>query len=293
MPIDIPRQTLPAAQESKDPKAAAGETPPPAASPETPPAAGDDDAKRERDRRAAEGRRLRALEETNVQLAQNVSVLTSRLEQMGAQLSAREQRDQEAYLNSLPPDERLEKKVELLEQRLAAPPARPTQPAAPPTEDPVAYQRRRAQEILDGINERFGTDITPEEAVELGRRGIVDWASEDTYVATLRSVAIQAAQARPTPSQGGVTPQGKETPVAKNSQTDDIDKRIQDGVDAALRDLGIHRPNSPRAAAASGPVSSEDMQKTTWGYSSRQGPKAMRAKLQQQIDAAREAAPKS
>ena len=254
-------------------------------------------SKTERDRRAREGRERKRTEETIQRLETTVSSLTQQLGQMATHMSAEDRRRQEAqdkqreaYFQSLPPAERAVQKVAYLEQQLADLRSRPMQPAtaapqprpqaspASGQEDPVAYQRRRMGEIIDEIADDLGIELRGDEPG-------LDNTSEAAFRASARAIARTLADSG---EEGTVASRKKAAPTrGKDDDTDDED--IEERVAARVRqELGIGRPNSPRSAAPtrSGPVTSEHYRRPLEKYDSKKGPKPVMAELSKLRDRA-------
>lgn len=291
MPTNVDLSNMPAAQGSNgQPTTDAGVTPPSNGA-GSPPAATNavDDA--ERQRRAAEGRRIKELAEQNAGLQNVVIGLQKQLSDIGASLSAREEREIQAELDSLPPEDRLTRQLQLTEQKLSrridAMQSRATQPVA--QEDPVAYQQRMMQEILDSVNSEFpGADITPDERDELVRLGAVSLEDPKAYAHDLRLMAASHTRGKPptTSSQNGQAKGGVEGgqggTMPNNDQNVDelVEKRAQEKADEYLRQFGINRPNSARAAVPTGPPTSESYQQLARNFGSNMSPRQRKAEIE-------------
>lgn len=287
MPIDIP---MPPAQTANQASPDAGAAPPPSGDAAGSPGA-IDEAKRERDRRAQEGRELAELRRQNAQLAGQVTGLYDQLNKIGASLSEREKREQEAYLQSLPPDERADKRIELLEQRLDAATARTTQQQQPQDarvgqsrqETEQEARDRLSREILAEVNAQFGTDITLEDAADLGERGLIDWGGPDTFRSTLKTVAAMSTASRQaTPPKEGVEGGGGNVANKQQGSSVSEDERTRirrEEEERIYRELGISRPNSARAASGRpAPPDPQEIRQATWDYNPR-NPKAARQRI--------------
>lgn len=275
MPED---QSLPAAQDSEQ-QPGADAAPAPSASEESSPAASQPQQPA-RDRAAIDGREIARLKREKDQLA-------SELARQGQQISAlltdaqrRQQAEEQAYLNSLSPDERNEERIKRLEQRIAGNQRQPT-PAPQREEDRTA---EIAQRILQKVNTEQGTDLTVDEINRLTHMGVIDWQSPQTFEASLRAVAIQGVQ------NGSITPTkgvGSEDTVPKDNKQEPtveqlVEQRVSQEMEKFYRQAGVSRPNSAQAASAPpGAVSTEDYQAINKGYDSRKGPKATREALAQ------------
>lgn len=283
MPTEIDQSRLPAAQGSvATPTTDAGSSQPPSSGAGNPPAASAvDDA--ERRRRTEEGRRLKALEDIVITQQQQLSV-------MGAAQSEREKREQQAILDSLLPEERLERQIGMLGERIDAMQSRATQPVAR-TEDPVVYQQRRMQEIIDEVNREFpGADITAEERDALVQRGAVSLETPESYAHDLRLIAAANTRGKPPPTpaqngqpqggvgggQGGTMPQGN----TEESIDELVERRATEKSDEYLRQFGINRPNSARASVPAGPPTSDSYRTLASGFGSNMSPRQRRAAIE-------------
>lgn len=240
-------------------------------------------SKKERDRRAREGRVRRQQADTINRLAGQVDHLSAQLGSLVSGLTAEERarqeqqdRQREAYLKTLPPDQQALKRVEYLEQRIAGLQAQPKQPSTStpqprPSASPAArreetseeYQRRRMGEILDEIEEEYGITLTGKE------RGL-DASGEDVFIASARAIAAQLADNEEEPVAKKASARGR--PPEDEDDTDDLEERVDR---QARRDLGVGRPNSPRSAAPprSGPITPEHFRAVTDKYNSKKGPR--------------------
>lgn len=249
----------------------------PAPAPVTPAAPAAAEVLAERNRRAAEGRKAAALERTVAQLTQTVNTL-------GLQISASEQRRLNEELAQLDPLERADRRIEMLERRIAGAPPQPTlSTSRPPQVQPdVEYTQNRSQEILDQINAELGTDLKVDDPG-------LNWEDEAPFQASAYRLAAQKVRALGTVQPPKV--EAKEDDVPKAAATEEeITARVTDTI---RRELGISspagpQPNSPRASA--GAPTEADFQKTVEGYNSKLGPRATLAKLREQREAAAKAA---
>lgn len=215
--------------------------------------------------------------------ANKIGELEAGIRLLSENLTQRDQREAqaraqqiEAELASLPPADRLERKIELLQgqitdMRTAAPQARPAQqPAAPaPQRQPTdqersQYMERRVREILAEAQQEFGAapavaDI-PDDA----------WESEETFY---RSVMKQAAVAA---RNGG--------PVAQKKQDAETPAQMRERIRQEERErLGANSPTAPRSAPANRrkTASEADVRAAVQTYDSRLGPKANIEKMKQ------------
>lgn len=242
-------------------------------------------------REAAEARRQAAAAQAALasqtqqigELQASIHLLTANLSERDRQAAEQHQAQIEAELQSLPPADRLERRIGMLQDqvnqlRTAAPQARPAQPTppapqpqqpqpvqrAPTDEERAQYMERRVREIIQEANTEFGV------AVDLEQIPDGDWESEDTFY---RSVMKQAAQAS-TGGNGVPTKKSAETPA-----------QMRDRIRQEERDrLGVNSPTAPRAAPASArkKVADEtEVRAAAQTYDSRLGPKANIAKMKE------------
>lgn len=294
MPTSIDLNQIPAAQGSNGQSTSdAGSSQPPSGGSGSPPAAAGGDDAAERQRRAAEGRRTKDLQQKIDGLTSLVVQQQQTLAALGASMNEQEQQRQQAYLESLPPEQRLEELIKLQTKRIDAMQSQTTRPVAvQPAESDVAYQNRRMQEILDEANELYpGANITAEERDALVERGALDISSEEAYARSLKQIAHLATRGNP-PQQGDVGQQGGTMPQGTNQQQplteDEVERRAQlraqEIADQQLRALGIHRPNAASAASTTGPATSETYQGIARSFNSRIPPKQRIAQLQKARD---------
>lgn len=242
-------------------------------------------------REAAEARRQ--AQAAQAQLAAQTSQigeLQASIHLLTANLSERDKRDAqaraqqiEAELASLPPADRLERRIDLLQgqfndMRTAASQTQPAQSPAPqqptpqtppvqqqPTDQQRAdYMEKRVREIVAEASSEFGVQV------DLDQIPDDDWNSEETFY---RSVMKQAAQA--STGGNGVPPKkAAETPA-----------QMRERIRQEERDrLGVNSPTAPRATPASSrkkAASEEDVRAAVQGYDSKLGPKANVKKLQE------------
>jgi hypothetical protein len=223
--------------------------------------------------------RLRA--EQQVQgLSETVQRLERQLNQLNQNFTAQQRQRMEEELSMLPPEERLEKRIEMMEARVAQAlqPARPSYPQAPPADDIQARIRARAMELLQVVNADYG--LVGDEMIDLTTPGL-DFTTEARFVASAGKIAEQRVNATeneedtPVPAKkttGAVQPTAEDREALKN----ELKKEV-------MRELGISRPNSPAAAPArsGGPVTSEDFIKVAQSYDSRKGYGSVREQFKQ------------
>jgi len=238
-------------------------------------------------REAAEARRqaaaaqevLRAQTQQIGQLQASIQLLTAQASSQQQLEAQRQQAQMEAELASLPPADRLDRRMTMLQTQLdqlrtAAPQAQPAQPRAPAPQTPPVqrdpsdqeradYMEKRVREIVTEAQQSFGVTIDLD-AVPDG-----DWESEDTFY---RSVMKQAAQA----STGGnaVPKKQAETPA-----------QMRDRIRQEERErLGVNSPAAPRAAPSSSrkkTADEADVRAAAQSYDSKLGPKANVKRMQE------------
>ena len=208
--------------------------------------------------------------------ATQMAEMRTYLGQLTQNLSERDKRDQaerqkafEAELASLPPADRLQRQIEILQgqittmqQRTAAPQAQPARQQSPPQAQPRAaasdderrvYMEKRVQEIVLEAERQYGVrpnlDSVPDEA----------WDTEETFY---RSVMQQAA--------------GGNGNVAQKKQAE-TPAQMRDRIRQEEREkLGVTSPASPRAASTGGrrkPATEADVRSAAQGYDSRLAPR--------------------
>jgi hypothetical protein len=211
--------------------------------------------------------------------ATQVAEMRTYLQQLSTNLNERDRRDQaerqkqlEAELASLPPADRLQRQIEILQgqittiqqTRTAAPQAQPARQQAPQQAQPQrqtqatdderrAYMEKRVQEIVLEAERTYGVrpnlDAVPD----------ADWDSEETFT---RSV-MQQAQA------------GGNGNVAKKDETP---AQMRERIRQEEREkLGVSSPAAPRAAGTGGrrkAASEADVRAAAQTYDARLGPKA-------------------
>lgn len=235
-------------------------------------------------REAAEARRAAAaaqqqastLQSNLIELQSQVHLLTENLSEQQRQQAERQQRELDEYLKTLPPEQRLDRKIELLGeqikqlQRPAATPSRPApqRPPAPVQQPPddrgtLDYMRRRAIEIVGEAESEFGVKV------DVSAFPDSSWESEEAfYKAVMRTAARQSQN-------GGTMP--KQSPA--NETPEQMQRRIRREVEESL---GVSSPTSPRPAAKrGGKPTEEDVHGLVNGYQSAKGPRAAVAKLRE------------
>jgi len=211
-------------------------------------------------------------------MATQIQEMRGYMVQMAKGLNEREQRDQaqrqqqmEAELASLPPADRMQRQIEMLQgqirqmqQRPAVPPAQPAQPQRQQTQpqrqatddERRQYMEKRVQEIVSEAERTYGVrpnlDEIPDE----------DWGNETAFY----SAAMRQAQSRA----GGNTV----APKPKDETPAQMRERIRQ---EEREKLGATSPASPRPAATGGrkkAASESDVRAAAQSYDSKAGPKA-------------------
>lgn len=244
-------------------------------------------------REAAEARRQAAAAQAQL-AAQTTQIgqLQSSLQLLAANLSERDKRDAEyrqqqieAELASLPPADRLDRKIDLLQgqindMRTAATQSRPAPAASPPPQPPPSqngagqetsdqersdYMERRVREIVQEAADEFGVQVSLNDIPD------ADWDSEDTFY---RSVMKQAATAARTNG-------GESMPKRAAAETP---AQMRDRIRQEERErLGVNSPAAPRAtpAARRKAATEDDVRDRVQSYDSRLGPRANLARLKE------------
>jgi hypothetical protein len=222
-----------------------------------------------------------ALSGTVTELHAQVRLLTESMSEQQRQDQARKQQELDAYLKTLPPEQRLDRKIEILSQqveqlRKAATPSRPSQPAAPQPQqhqapqpsyseqESVEYMRQRAVAIVNEAQTEFGIKV------DVSTFDDSAWETEESfYRAVMRTAASQ--------SQNGGTDVPKKPPANETPQQ--MQQRIRREVE---EQLGVSSPNGPKGTPRkTGKPTDEDVRAHVNGYQSAKGPKASVAKLRE------------
>lgn len=213
------------------------------------------------------------------ELEANLRLIAEHLGEQQRQQAEARRAQMEAELASLPPQDRLERKLELLQGQVtslqtAAPQAQPVQappaPTAPPPgagtqrEDPAVYMERRVQEIQTEAQREFGVLVTMDEVPDDA------WGTEDAfYRAVMKQAALKSRD-------GG-------TPVAPKPAAETADQ-MRERIRREERErLGVNSPASARAtpAARKKAPTEADVRANVQTYDSKLGPKANIKKLQE------------
>lgn len=244
-------------------------------------------------REAAEARRQAALaQQALTAQTAKLAELEAATRLMSANLNERDKRDAEqrqaqikAELASLPPADRLQRQIELLqgqidEMRTVAPQAQPARQAPPqaapqpvptqrrePTDDErKAYMEQRVKQIVDEAERTYG--VRP----DLDSIADNDWDTEETFIRAVVSQARTASQ------NGGSMPKKEETPA-----------QMRDRIRQEERDkLGVNSPTAARPAATGSrrtkAATEAEVRSAAQSYNSKLGPKANIQRLQQLRD---------
>ena len=277
-----------------------------------------DIAKRLQDQLSAQGRELKAAREEAqrangyaAQTAERLQHTETRLESIGATLTQREQREMQAYLNSLPADQRereeLRIKVERLEARQSASDGAQTRPT-PDQERQETFNRMVSMVGQAGAD--FGLDEG--ETIQWNDPRL-DMASPQTYYASARrlarAISLGKADATPPavdqPTVWGGASMADKTNVqkgapgrsAQSAGNVDVAKIVADTTKAVLKELGAQvggAPHSARpAAATNNPFAdlisdrkADPYQRAMDGYKNTRGPRATRDKLKANLEEA-------
>ena len=208
------------------------------------------------------------------ELDAGIRLLTANLGERDKRDAERRQQEIRAELASLPPADRLQRQIELLQgqiddMRTAAPSAQPAPVAPAPAQQPVqqprrqatdderrAYMERRVQEIVQEAERTYG--VRP----DLDQIPDDQWGSEDAFY----QAAMRQAQSRAGGNNVASKSQG-ETPA-----------QMRDRIRQEEREkLGATSPSSARPANSGGrrkAASADDVRTAAQSYDSRLGPKA-------------------
>lgn len=218
------------------------------------------------------------LSKTVGELQSQVQLLTAHLTEQQRADEVRKAQELENYLSTLPPEQRLDRKIELLGEQVkqlqtAVTPSRPVQPpparqpappppAAPSEDVTLQYMKDRAIQIVNEAQTEFGVKV------DVSQLSDADWESEESfYKAVMRRAAKGEGDAMP-----GKKPPAEETPQQMQTR---IRREVEE-------QLGVSSPNGPRTGAPRGKKPTEDdVHSLVNSYKSGQGPKAQVAKLRE------------
>jgi hypothetical protein len=239
-------------------------------------------------REAAEARRAAAAASAQaaaqqakiVELEAATRLLTANLQDRDRREAETRQAQIKAELERLPPADRLQRQIEMLQGQItdmqtAGAQRQPVQQQAPPVQQPTppqyqatdderrAYMEQRVKTIVDEAERAYG--VRP----NLDAIADADWETEDAFT---RAVMTQAR------SSGG-------TPVAaarKPESAEEMRTRIRQ---EERERLGATAPNAARAAAPAGrrtkAASEDDVRGAAQTYNSKLGPKENLKRMQQ------------
>lgn len=251
-----------------------------AAPPEAPQAAAEAAAVRQkqRDPAAELGRELKAerqrrerAERALIETQQTVLDLTAKVNALLGEQTQKEAARREAELERLPPEQRIVAEIRQLRQQLDHL-ERGQRSGGATQETPYQYMLRRSQEIIAEANARHG--LAGDLAISAEDLDEAAWSSEQAF----QAAALAAARER----QRLLRREGEKDMTKKGTtEESEVERRIREGiqrgVDAALRELGVSRPASPRPAGPpAGEATGEEIQAKLTGYNpKRMGPKAL------------------
>lgn len=239
-------------------------------------------------REAAEARRAAAyatqqsqtLQGTVTELQAQVRLLTESMSEQQRAAQIRQQQELDEYLKTLPPEQRLDRKIEILGeqikqlQRPAATPSRPAPQQQPQTQaapqqqyteqDSVEYMRQRAVQIVGEAQAEFGVQV------DVSQLDDAAWETEESFYRAVIKMAAQQSQ------NGGADvpkkPPANETPQQMQQR---IRREIQE-------ELGVSSPNGPKGTPRkTAKPTDSDVRTLVDGYQSAKGPKAQVAKLRE------------
>ena len=221
------------------------------------------------------------LQGTVTELQAQVRLLTESMSEQRRADAQRQQREMDAYLNTLPPEQRLDRKIEILGeqikqmQRPAVTPSRPAQQPQPQQQrqapqpqyteqDSVEYMRQRAVQIVGEAEREFGVKV------DVSALDDAAWETEDSfYRAVMRTAARD--------SQNG------ETTVPRKPPANETPQQMQQRIRREIQEeLGVSSPNAPKGSSrATRKPTEDDVKSLVNGYQSAKGPKAAAAKLRE------------
>lgn len=238
-----------------------------------------------------QGQQLADLKRTNERLSSDLTSINSTVTLLGESLTSqqreqdqRRQREVQAYLESLPADQRLREELRLQTERVnrlektlstrnGADTRTPTNAPRQPTQEetPEQYFRRRGNEILVEAQDTYGVTIDREvlESLDEG-----DWDDEKSFTRAVNRIAARMSNGEEIPMPAKKASNKPETPA-------EMEARITANV---KRELGVSSPNAPKAAPGrrGAAPTAEDVRATVDTYDSRKGPRGNLAKLRAQ-----------
>lgn len=215
------------------------------------------------------------------QLEAGMQLLVANLNERDRQAAQARQQQMEAELASLPPADRLERKIQMLQGQVnalqtAGAPRQPVQ-QQPPRQQPQqpapqreatdderrAYMERRVQEIVSEAEQVHGVRPNLDEIPDN------DWDSEDAFYRSVMShAAVRAAGVG-----GNGVPRKPETPAQMRERIRQEEREK----------LGVNSPNGARPAGSGSrnkAASADDVRAAAQSYNSKLGPKANIERMQ-------------
>jgi hypothetical protein len=236
-----------------------------------------------RDRLAQMGRQIQAAEQRARAAEQRADHVNSTVDQVAQRIQQRDKRDYEAWLQSLPAEQRAaaaaqadaqaaRQEVAQLRALIERRPQSGTAPLPTTTETREQYVARRQREIIAQVNSEFGVRLTGHEAE-------LDESDEVPFITSARTLARMQTQ------HGG---SGGSNPALEASARGEQPMDQERNGEAAPIDAG--RSFSPRpVGAGQRQVTETDVQNVVWEYNQRR-PGEMRKRLTEIRDlAARQA----
>lgn len=251
-----------------------------------------------RNRLSQSGRKIAELTNANTTLAVQINQTNERLNALGASLTEKEQQQQQAYLASLPPEQREKEELRLnnqrLETRLSAL-ERGGTARQPSEQEQQQATVQYAQRLADQAAVEFGLEDDERIAWNDPRlQAAGAWDSPEAFTRQVRILARKISQGKEPPKAGETTVAKAKSaaPTPPNTEAE-IQKRIDEGIAKALGNIG-GAPNSPRPAAIVPERTPDEQayQSTLRGYDPRNGPRATRDALKKQLSAAEAAVAK-
>lgn len=298
--MTVDTETPDAQVDEENPPVDAGDSEPPSTEEPTSPSAADerDDQIQElRNRLSQAGRQNAELRNAQNVLTGQLTATNARLEALGAQLSQKEQREQDAYLNTLAPQDRKSEELRLnndrLERRLSAIERERTAPKQPTEQEQQEATVRRAQQIALEASDAFGLEGDEQITWNDPRiQAAGGWESPDAYRRVATRLARKIANGTEPPQGETDVADKKATPkkaaATPPNQPTDLAKMAADAAKAAVAEvLGTvgGAPNSPRPAAIVPERTPGETayQQTLMKYSPTTGPRATKEALKQQL----------
>lgn len=248
----------------------------------------DPERKRQNDQNAATGRKLAETQRQLQSALDMVSGLTGKVQELDAKISTREAAEDQAYLQSLSPEDRLQELDARLGKAneeiatLKAP--KPEAPATPQSSAPLTDEEKarikaeNKQKIIDAINEEFALDG---DFLVKADDDALDERTPQTFAGSARTMAKLLHEAK---SKGQENPvaaakqPAKPTPNNEGKIVFDSEAAFQEAVNrAASGQQGLDGPLSAQPVASGsgeGPTS-EDFKNATRKFNSKTGGRAV------------------